>query len=58
MLQRLCRRERLLLESSEPELRNMPDAELFALVGLPPYPTRQQFEVLIAEDSPGNGEQP
>jgi hypothetical protein len=58
VLQRLCRRERLHLESSEPEHRNMPDAELFALVGLPSRPTRQQFEVLIAEDSPGNAEQP
>jgi hypothetical protein len=36
----------------------MPDAELFGLVGLPPYPTRQQFEVSLAEDSPGNAEQP
>jgi hypothetical protein len=49
VLKRLCPRERLILESSEPELRNMPDAELFGLVGLPPYPTRQQFEALIAE---------
>jgi hypothetical protein len=46
---RLRRLERQLNQAFEHRLCTMPQAEFYALVGLPPQPTREQIDAVIAE---------